>query len=89
MQHVCKSITIKSIGYQKLKESLFPCSADIYFTSLEIPLGISEDNTQTDFSLEVYPNPVMDKVTIELNIGNQSNVAIKILDVSGKLNRAC
>jgi subtilisin family serine protease len=49
-----------------------------------------EKQTDSDFlslnsNLKIYPNPVLDIATIELNVGIQTNVIIEIIDISGKL----
>jgi hypothetical protein len=36
-------------------------------------------------NLKIYPNPVLDNATIELNVGIQTNVIVEIIDISGKL----
>ena len=44
----------------------------------------SEFNLSVD-DLSVYPNPVINKATIVLNVDTHSNVIIELLDISGKL----
>ena len=48
-----------------------------------IPLGI--DNPAFSAKLSVYPNPTVDKFTVELGLEKLGKVSIKLLDAAGKL----
>ncbi len=48
-----------------------------------VQVGLNELD-QIDASLNVYPNPATDLANIEVNLQKESNVAVRILDLSGK-----
>ncbi|MFN5415822.1 MAG: T9SS type A sorting domain-containing protein [Flavobacteriia bacterium] len=51
--------------------------------NFESTLGI---NTNTNINnLSVYPNPAKDKIAIEINLNNKSNVSLNITDLTGKV----
>mgnify|MGYP006071910665 CR=1 FL=1 len=51
----------------------------------EMPVGITE-NKPTQ-SLSLYPNPVNDKLTIQVNSNSQQTITVQIYSIEGKLMR--
>lgn len=47
-------------------------------------LSLNENNTFANVS-EVYPNPTTGEATIAYNLGNASNVTVKVVDITGKV----
>ncbi|MDH4474775.1 MAG: T9SS type A sorting domain-containing protein [Fluviicola sp.] len=47
-------------------------------------VGIAMDDQQLDATLQIYPNPAHDMATVAINLKNESNVSMRVLDLSGK-----
>jgi hypothetical protein len=47
--------------------------------------GITENNSDQDFNLSVFPNPASDQINMKFALSDHSFVQIRILDLDGKL----
>lgn len=50
---------------------------------LERPLGVSEIEAVNN--IEIFPNPFVSEATVRLNINEPTNMAVKVVDVTGKV----
>lgn len=64
--------------------SIQPCN----ITQVNKPYGVSNENHNKNYSLNIYPNPVSNSTTISLSLSQPQKVSLKIFDMSGRLAKA-
>jgi Secretion system C-terminal sorting domain len=48
-------------------------------------LGISTNSLPNQISISVFPNPSIDKLNVEVDLENSSNLSMELVDLTGKI----
>lgn len=65
--------------------STYELSALRYLTVSDIPVGLNEQVKFSEMNLKVYPNPVNNVLTVQLDDFGKTKSSIEILSVNGKV----
>ncbi len=65
----------------KVTKGQFECESELVGVDVSIATGIEELSSATD--LEIYPNPVIDLVTVSLDVQSTTDLTVRLIDVLG------
>ena len=56
-----------------------PCGTPFYYSGIKSTSGFA------DFSVNIFPNPANNNLTIELNSDKNTSVSVKVTDINGRV----
>jgi IgA Peptidase M64/Secretion system C-terminal sorting domain len=83
--HTLTATVVDEIAFVKTDNHSTIHLSTVTWTIQKNNLGISSNSLPNQISISVFPNPSIDKLNVEIDLENSSNLSMELVDLTGKI----